>query len=100
MLLLLLHMLLLSPPTAAGAGPSSWAQEFADNEADYADWDDIFARNAEVSSSTACGLRLCVCCICWLLLLTAGFDPVYACVSAWPLGCMKEPAKCRVFYSS
>jgi NAD(P)-dependent dehydrogenase (short-subunit alcohol dehydrogenase family) len=34
----------------AGAGPSNaWAQEFADNEGDFADWDNIFARNAEVN---------------------------------------------------
>lgn len=36
---------------AAGAGAaSSWAQEFTDNEGEFADWDNIFARNAEVRS--------------------------------------------------
>jgi hypothetical protein len=40
----------------AGAG-GSWAQEFADNEADFADWDSIYARNAEagVSAGAAVG---------------------------------------------
>ena len=38
----------------AGAGAAgSWAQEFADNEGDFADWDSIFARNAAAGVGAA-----------------------------------------------
>jgi hypothetical protein len=43
--------LVFGASVAAGAGAaSSWAQEFTDNEGEFADWDNIFARNAEVRS--------------------------------------------------
>ena len=46
----------LNPLAGAGAG-GAWAQEFADNKADFADWDSIYARNAEagVSAGAAVG---------------------------------------------
>jgi hypothetical protein len=57
---------------SAGAGPaSSWAQEFADNEGDMADWDNIFARNAEVRDAHALH-SVCLCSQCFRAVPVAG----------------------------
>jgi hypothetical protein len=45
------------PSTTGAPGASTWANEFAEQEAEYGDWDTLYARNAEVWGARWWGLR-------------------------------------------